>query len=426
MHPVVLLLAAAASADVPPPVRPDKDPVLQWNEVALQAIKADRTPPPMAARNLAIVHAAIYDAVNAIDRTHAAYHVEAKAPAGASPEAAAAAAAHRALVHLYPKLSERFDAALDESLRAVPDGPAKDDGVALGQTVADKMLAWRADDGSAKKPPRVSEDAPGCWKPTPPDYKPALYPLWSEVTPFALKKADQFRAGPPPALTDAAYTAAFKEVKSLGGSDSRARTAEQTVVAWFWADGEGTVTPPGHWNRIAQAAARDRGDTLAENARLFALLNVALADAGIACWECKFKYGFWRPVTAIRQANDDDNPDTLADPDWAPLLKTPPFPTYVSGHSTFSGAAAAVLADFFGDDARVQTTSDAFPGMTRKFASFSDAAAEAGRSRIYGGIHFEFDNQEGLAMGREVGRYCGKNILVPLPRVVPIPDERGR
>ena len=171
------------------------------------------------------------------------------------------------------------------------------------------------------------------------------------------------------------------------------------------------MTPPGHWNRIAQGVARSKGTTLVENARLFAVLNFALADAGVHCWECKFKHRLWRPVTAIRNAADDDNPDTDADPDWHPLLPTPPFPSYVSGHSTFSGAAAAVLADFFGDETRRSTaTSEAFPGMTRTFRSFSAVAAECGRSRIYGGIHYECDNREGLAMGKAIGQYCSRNV----------------
>jgi hypothetical protein len=186
------------------------------------------------------------------------------------------------------------------------------------------------------------------------------------------------------------------------------RTAEQTLIAWFWDDGEGSVTPPGHWNRIAQAVARARGTTTAENARLFALLNIALADAGIVCWDCKFKYSFWRPITAIHEADRAGNPGMRPDPGWASLLTTPPFPSYTSGHSTFSGAAAAALAHFFGtDEVRFTSESDGLPGHGRSFASFSAAAAEAGRSRIYGGIHYEFDNREGLALGRAVAdRVC--------------------
>jgi hypothetical protein len=298
-------------------------------------------------------------------------------------------------------------------LAGAPDGPALDDGLALGESVADKMLAWRADDGADRKGPVVSESAPGLWKPTPPDYKPPLLPHWSEVTPFCVTRAADFRPPAPPEITDKAFTADFNEVKRIGQADSTKRTPEQTVIAWFWEDGAGTVTPPGHWNRIAQGVARQKGTTLVENARLFAVLNFALCDAGILCWECKFHHNLWRPVTAIREAADAGNPDLAADPDWHPLLPTPPFPSYVSGHSSFSGAAAAVLADFFGDETKVMATSEAFPGMTRTFKSFGALADECGRSRIYGGIHYECDNREGLAMGKAVGRACSRAVCRP-------------
>ena len=275
------------------------------------------------------------------------------------------------------------------------------------------MLAWRADDGAGRKGPFVSESAPGLWGPAPPDFKPALLPHWSQVTPFVVRSANLRMPPAPPELTSKEYTENFNEVKVLGRADSSTRKPEQTIIAWFWEDGPGTVTPPGHWNRIAQSTARAKGTTLVENARLFAVLNFALADAGIWCWECKYKHRLWRPVTAIRGAADDDNPDTDADADWHPLLPTPPFPSYVSGHSTFSGAAAAVLTDFFGDETKATATSEAFPGMTRTFPNFGAVAAECGRSRIYGGIHYECDNREGLELGKQIGRYCSRNVCQP-------------
>ena len=413
MYPLLLLLASAAAADAPTSssrVEFHDDAVLTWNQAALEAIKEERTPPPVAARNLAVLHAAVYDAVNAVDRTHTVYHVEAAAPAGASMEAAASAAAHRVLTRLYPKQTKRFDDLLAAALNGIPDGPALSAGLDLGESIADKMLEWRQDDGAERKAPVVSESAPGLWEPTPPDFKPPLLPHWSDVAPFVVTRSANLHLPPePPELTSRQYTTDFNEVKTLGKADSEKRTPEQTLVAWFWEDGPGSVTPPGHWNRIAQGVARSKGTTLVENARLFAVLNFALADAGIYCWECKFKHRLWRPVSAIRAAADDGNPDTAADPDWHPLLPTPPFPSYVSGHSTFSGAAAAVLADFFGDDVKVTATSEAFPGMTRTFRSFSALASECGRSRIYGGIHYECDNKEGLALGKQIGRYCSRN-----------------
>jgi hypothetical protein len=410
MNAITLLLSLATASTLPsqqkntdvPATKPDV--VLRWNEAALETIKADRTPPPLAARNLAIVHIAVYDAVNAIERTHKPFRVEMNAPANTSAEVAAAVAAHRALVALYPKQGEHFDKLLDQCLKEVPAGAARTNGSTLGVAVADKVLAWRADDGANRKGQHTAGTAPGVWKPTPPGLKPALLPQWASVTPFAVADASKFRPEAPPALDSDDYAAALKEVRALGGLKSTTRTVEQTLIAWFWADEEGSVTPPGHWNRIAQTVAREKKTTTAENARLFALLNVALADAAIVCWDCKFKYSFWRPVTAIRAVESD----------WMPLIVTPPFPAYTSGHSTFSGAAATVLADFFNtDEIAFETDSDGLPGNTRAFKKFSAAAEEAGRSRIYGGIHYEFDNRQGLALGKAVGRHVTTTLLRP-------------
>jgi hypothetical protein len=257
-------------------------------------------------------------------------------------------------------------------------------------------------------------------------------PQWPTLIPFAVTEIERFRPAPPPALTSAEYAAAFNDVKALGARDSATRTPEQTLIARFWSDGDGTVTPPGHWNRIAQTVARERGTSLAENARLFALLNVTMADAAILCWDCKYRFNFWRPITAIREADHDANPGTESDPYWAPLLTTPPFPSYTSGHSTFSGAAASTLAHFFGTDAvRFTTTSEGAPGVTRSFERFSAAAEEAGRSRIYGGIHYEFDNQSGLATGRALADEICRHFLLPraggpTTSTAALPASRGR
>jgi hypothetical protein len=389
------------------------DPILDWNEVTLETIRAEKTPPPMAARNLAMVHAAIYDAVNSIARTHTSFLVNAHPPAEISVETAAAVAAHRVLLGLYPKQAKRFDAALRRSLLDLPDGPDKDEGMSLGKFVAEQMLEWRSKDGSSRKVTVEQVEAPGAWKPTPPNYQAALLPQWPSVVPFTLPDLKRFRPAPPPALTSAEYTASYREVKSLGSFESSARTADQTEIAKFWADGAGTVTPPGHWNRIAQNVARSRRTTLTENARLFALLNLGMADCGIACWDCKYRFNLWRPVHAIREGDRDGNPDTEADANWKPLLETPPFPTYTSGHSSFSGCAATVLASVFGDKQGFSSTSDGLPGVTRSFTSFSSAAAEAGKSRIYGGIHWEFDNSAGLDSGRKIGQFITTHWLLP-------------
>jgi hypothetical protein len=384
------------------------DPVLEWNDLALQLVRHDKTPPPMAARNLAIMHAAVFDAVNSVTRKHKAYLTEARTPVGTSAEAAAASAAHRVLVALHPGQKAALDAALRHSLVLMP-AAGKADGVALGLLVADRMLASRSKDGSKKNLAYVLHEGKGAWRPTLPGYKYPLYPHWSTVTPFAIRTPKDFRLDPPPALTSRAYREAYDDVKDLGGRDSKKRTKDQTEIAYFWSDDAGTETPPGHWNRIARTVAAEKGLSLDENARLFALLNLSLADVAICCWDCKFDYSFWRPVHAIR--------DTEKGSDWTPLLVTPPFPTYTSGHSSFSGAGAAVLAYFFGTDrVAFSVTSDALPNVTRSFKSFSSAAREAGRSRIYGGIHWEFDNSEGLKGGRAVARYVVNNVLGARPR----------
>jgi hypothetical protein len=402
----VTTMLAAASNPAQNTDRPKPDAVLRWNEVVLKAIKTDRTPPPKAARNLAIVHAAIYDTLNAIERTHRVYRVRARPAGAASLEAAVAVAAHRTLTDLYPRQRETLDAELDAELARVPDGAAKEGGITLGQQVAEKMLEWRANDGANRRVTYEPRIEAGIWRPTPPGKRSALLPQWRYLTPFAIPSTARFMPPTPPGLTSAAYRTALREVKELGGLDSDNRKAEQTLIAWFWDDGEGTVTPPGHWNQIAQTVSRQRGLTLAENARLFALLNVSLADAAILCWEAKFAFSYWRPITALHDADLDG---------WDSLLVTPPFPSYPSGHSTFSGAAATALARFFGTNAiRFTIGSDDAPGAKRTFKGFWEAAQQAGRSRIYGGIHYEFDNREGLSCGRELADYVARHVLLPL------------
>jgi membrane-associated phospholipid phosphatase len=391
------------------------DVVLYWNEAALNAIKTERTPPPRAACNLAILHAAIYEAINAIEGTHRPYRLTIRPRGPASVDVAAAIAAHRVLLELYPRQVEPCDAALDATLNQIADGAAKDEGVALGQRVAEQILRSRDDDGSRRSVRYTPKETPGLWRPTPPDFRQALLPQWRYVAPFAIPSVKDFLPAVPPALNSAAYTEAFNDVKSLGRRDGSTRTADQTLIAHFWNDGGGTVTPPGHWNRIAQTVSRQRGLSLTDNARLFALLNLSLADAGILCWEGKFGFSYWRPITAIHEADFDDNPDTAADRAWEPLLTTPPFPSYPSGHSTFSGAAATALARFFGTDAiRFRIGSEGTPETMRTYAGFWAAAQEAGRSRIYGGIHFEFDNQEGLRTGRDLADYIARRFLLPV------------
>lgn len=382
-----------------------RDLVSRWNEAALEAIKAERTPPPLAARNLAIVHVAMYDAMNTLNGKNRPFLIRASGPRAASVDTAMAVAAHRSLQALYPKQVRRLDDALNASLESTTDETAMQEGAEWGRRVADTVLAWRSKDLLTKTSKYAPRDEAGRWKPTPANLRPPLLPEWGRVSPFTLRNPESFRPAGPPALASEEFVKAFQEVKKLGSRDSSDRTEDQTEIARFWEDGTGTVTPPGHWNRIASTVARDRGLSTAENARLFAMLNVAMADVSIACWDCKYRFDFWRPVTAIREASRLEDPRLVADRDWTPLLETPPFPAYTSGHSSFSGAAAAVLAEFFGtDEVKFSTTSETLPGVTRSFARFSDAAKEAGMSRIYGGIHWSFDNTDGLDSGGKIGR----------------------
>jgi membrane-associated phospholipid phosphatase len=238
-----------------------------------------------------------------------------------------------------------------------------------------------------------------------PAFDVALLPQWAQLEPFLMSSGDQFRPAPPPALDSAEYAAAFNEVKTLGVATGSARTPEQTQIARFWSDGSGTYTPAGHWNQIAMELAQAKGLSLSANARMLAELNLAMADAAIVAWDAKYSYETWRPVTAIQAAADDGNSQTAPDPSWQPLLITPPFPEYVSGHSTFSGAASTVLSAVFGAQTSFSTTGFGLPGVTRSFTSFDAAANEAGQSRIFGGIHFQFANQAGLAAGRALADF---------------------
>jgi hypothetical protein len=392
----------------------NSDVVLDWNGILLNAIYEDKTIPLVASRNMAITQTAVFDAINTITGTYKNYHFTGTAPTIVSAEAAAASAAHQVLVNLYPGQKSYFDNALTASLAEITDGTAEDNGVTFGRTVADAILTFRSGDGSSNTITYTPGTNPGQWQPTAPGFAPALLPQWGEVTPFALTSGDQFRPDGTPALNSAKYTTEFNQVKDLGSKNSTTRTTEQTQIAKFWANGYGTFTPPGHWNQIAQNVAATKGNSLVDNARLFALLDISLADAGIATWDAKYYYNFWRPITAIQNADSDGNADTIADTNWTPLLTTPPFPEYVSGHSTFSGAAETILTGLLGNNVSFTTNSLETPGVYRTFSNFTNAANEAGISRIYGGIHFNSGELEGLATGRSVGNYVLENLLAPI------------
>jgi hypothetical protein len=388
------------------------DTVLDWNVIALKTTAAAAFNPPVESRNLAIVHAAMFDAVNSIVSEFRPYAVELSAPKGASLDAAAAAAAHLALVQLYPAQQAILDAAYAASLASIPNGPAKTDGVAVGEAVATQILAMRATDGAdaAIIAPYTPGSQPGDWIATPPAFRPALDPGWGTLQPFFLREGSQFRPGPPPALDSPRYTRDFNEIKEIGSATSSTRTQDQTNLARFWIS-----TAPQNWNPAARQVAVAQGLTLSQNARAFALLNLAGADAFIASWDAKFTYNQWRPVTAIRAANTTGNPDTIADPGWTPLLITPPFPDYIAGHATYGGAAEEVLEHVFGRHPGVvmKLTSATAPGVVETYTTFDEIAEGVVDARVLGGIHWRTSCLRGRRVGQQVGAFAVRHFLKP-------------
>jgi hypothetical protein len=387
------------------------DTVLDWNVIALKTTAAAPFNPPLETRNLAIVHAAMFDAVNSIVGEFRPYAVERSAP-GASPDAAAAAAAHFVLVQLYPAQQAMLDAAYTASLSGIPAGSAKAEGIEVGEAAAAQILAMRASDGAeaAIAASYTPGSQPGDWVPTPPAFRSALDPGWGTVRPFFLREGSQFRPGPPPALTSPQYTRDFNEIKEIGSATSTTRTQDQTDLARFWVS-----TAPQIWNPAARQVAIAKGLTISQNARMFALLNLAGADAFIASWDAKFSYNQWRPVTAIRAADSDGNPETQADPGWTPLLVTPPFPDYIAGHTTYAGAAEEVLEDVFGGHpgTLIRVTSATAPGVIETYATFDDIAEGVVDARVLGGIHWRTSSVRGRRVGQQVGAFAVRHFLKP-------------
>jgi PAP2 superfamily len=389
--------------------------VVQWNKNLLLIVRTPGAQPATihSTRSFAIMHAAIYDAVNAIDGGHKPYLVHLTGVStSASQDAAAAQAAHDVLVSLYPTFQPTFDKELQDSLAQIPDGTAKTDGISIGANVAAQILSIRSNDGANAAPiPYVFGTAPGDYQSTPPNNpKQPQFTHWSHVAPFALDRADQFRPGPPPALTSETYTDDFNEVKSLGVMNGTAATADQMLTGHFW---NGAIQD--YWNEITQTAAIDHNLTTAQSARVFALLNLTLADSVIAFYDAKYTYNFWRPVTAIRAADTDNNPDTTADPNWLPEVgNTTPDPSYPGAHAVISAAGAEVLDSFFKPKRfDFSVTSEVMPGVERSFKGFSEAAEEATLSRIFAGVHFRSDLTTGHQLGSEVADFVVDNFLTP-------------
>jgi hypothetical protein len=392
-----IVTAALAVAGLNPWAWAHADVVTDWNVIALNATAVPANS-ILQSRVLAIVHGAIYDTVRAIDRKGAAYAVELNAPAGTSVDAAVASAAHGVLVRLAPGQRPALDAALGAALAKVPEGRAKSDAVELGGQVAEKSVALRGTDQSNATASFTPKAGLRLYQLTPPHSMPAILAQWGTVTPFIVGNIGTLDWKGPPAVTSAEFAREFDEVKSLGSRSSTTRSADQTAVALFW-----TVQTAVPWHAAARAAAADKNLSVADNARLFAMLSMATADSQIVGFAEKYKNPHWRPITAIRAAGGLGNPVLKADPEWEPLLGTPPHPEYPSAHAIFSGAAEGVLTRFFGSDAvQASVTFPPLFGVTRTYARFSQITEEVENARVWGGIHFRSANRDGIAMGRRI------------------------
>jgi hypothetical protein len=389
------------------------DEVTDWNQVMLLAtLTAPVTPAPVTTRVSAIVQAAVFDAVNGIDRRYTPIYVPASAAPGTSKSAAAVQAAYATLLKLYPDQKAKFDQQRAASLAAIADSSdAVQQGLTWGQNVADQIWAWRSGDGFSDSPPAyVGGTQPGQWRPTPPAMAPGLVPQLATSTPWVIRSPSQFRPEGPPVMTSDQYTADYNEVKSMGGSTGSGRTADQTLFATFWQVGN----PPDYWDPVVISLAAQHHFSMSKTARLLALVNLGLADAAIGCWDAKYTYSFWRPISAIQLGATDGNDATAPDTAWSPWIVTPPFPEYPSAHSCVSGAAGHILSQTFGEETSFDVVSNAMPGVTRKFHSFSAALEEVKNARVFGGIHFRTACVDGTALGIAVGNFIMDHALLPV------------
>jgi hypothetical protein len=378
------------------------DAVTDWNAIMQATVSAAPTNPVFQSRWAAIVQLAVFEAVNAVTGDYQPYLGTIAAPDWASPDAAAVAAAHRTLWTLRPGSAATLDALRALSLLAIPDGPAKEAGIQAGEDAAAAMLLLRSNDGWNAVVPYTAGTNPGNWQPTPPAFAPAFLPGWGQVTPFGLLEGSQFRAPAPPAMFTEKYADDYNEVRLLGRIDSTFRPQDRTDVALFYA----ATSPVQAWNSAARQVSFAQGKTLSENARIFALLAMAIGDAAIAAYETKYHYNLWRPLSAIWGGDIDGNPQTQADSSWLPLIPTPAFPSYASAHATLSGAARVVLERTFGEHGHAITlTNPGLPGIVLNYTAFKQTCDDIDDARIYGGIHFRFDQEAGALQGRMVGNY---------------------
>ena len=389
------------------------DAVTDWNQTALNVTHVTAAFAGGAiyqVRVLAHLHAAIFDTVNAIDRKYTPYGVDVKAAPGTSIDAAVASAAHAVLKVEVPMQPAAVDRALAAALGKVADGQGKSDGIALGKQVADKLLAAWANDGVTDPAVfQIPPPGPGVWQQTP-QWGPAILYSWRQVKPMAIKDVRSYDIGGPPKLDSERFARDFNEIKAMGGRNSKARTSEQLAVASYW-----TVQTMVPWNKAAVAASRVRSFSVAENARLFALLNIAAHDTQVVAMEQKYRYNFWRPYTAIRYTGGIGNPAVTPDPNWEPVINTPGHQDYPSGHCTTSGGALGALLAFFPDDkVNVSDTHMPFLGIVRSWTSFTGMAKEVEDARVWAGIHFRAADEDGTKIGRKIGEDTVAAVMRPL------------
>jgi hypothetical protein len=383
------------------------DAVTDWNIIAFNTMPPTLQGPPQA-RVLGYVQAAVFDAVNSVQRKYKFYAVDLKAP-GASAEAAAVTAAHGILIRFFPAQKASLDGSLENSLKAISEGQSKSDGINVGRAVAEQIHAISTKDkADAPVPPYTPGTDPSAWQFTAPGMEPRGL-TWGAITPFLLKSANQFAYPGPLKVGSAEYAKEVEEVRILGGAGSNRRTAEQTAVAIFW-----VVSMANVFNDVARTAAKVKGTSLIENARLFALLNLAASDSQIATWDQKFSTNFLRPVTAIRNAGKLGNPGITEDTEWTPLLVTPAHPDYPSGHCAYGGAGSKILQLFFETD--TVDASYTFPpfGVTRRWTSYSQMAQEVGDARVWGGIHTRTADQDADMIGQKIAEYAFANFMRPV------------
>jgi hypothetical protein len=405
---VTATVALLFSVSATPRALAVEDAVLEWNRIALAAtVTAGQGPLPQS-RSMTLVQVSVYDAVNAISGKHKTYLSHGAAPAGASADAAAIGAAHRVLATLFPPQASALQAARTASFAA--RGIAETNpGTGLGESVAAAILAARATDGAALAQfvyGAPGAGSPGVWVPN--GTAVSLLPGWGNVTPWVLHSASQFRPDGPPSLDSGRYARDYREIQELGSLSSTKRTPEQTEIARFW-----LATPSAIWNHVARQVIQARGLDPSDTAKTLALIYLAASDAGVACWDAKYTFNFWRPMNAIRNGEFDGNDATVGDPSWVPLFPTPPHPEYISGHSTNSSAMATMLGLLFGDDPGISIValSPTNPGFARQWSTFSEGVDEVIEARIYSGIHYRTSDEVGARVGRQVARFVAKHAL---------------